>query len=93
LTDIQNGFRAVKTEIGRGIGLEEPGFSIEQEMVMKFLAGRFRVINVPAHEYARQGGDAKLNLGREWFHFGVVVLRHLFGLSRPKLRRSATRRR
>ncbi|MDF2440251.1 MAG: hypothetical protein JWN98_1235 [Abditibacteriota bacterium] len=92
LTDIQNGFRAVKTAIGRDIGLEEPGFSIEQEMVMKFLAGRFRVINVPAHEYARQGGEAKLNLGHEWFHFGIVVLRHLFGLSRPKVTRGKRRR-
>lgn len=92
LSDIQNGYRAVKTEIGRDIGLEEQGFSIEQEMVMKFLAGGFRVTNVPAHEYARQGGQAKLDLGQEWFHFGIVVLRHLCGLSRPKLHRTKPRR-
>ncbi|HEX8550936.1 MAG TPA: glycosyltransferase [Abditibacteriaceae bacterium] len=87
LDDIQNGFRAVKTSVAREVGLEEPDFTIEQEMVMKFLGGGFRVINVPSHEYARQGGEAKLNLGRVWFRFGTVVLRHVFGLARPKSRR------
>ncbi len=87
LIDIQNGFRAVRTPIGRGIGLESPDFTIEQEMAMKFLAGGFRVLNVASHEYARQGGEAKLNLRRVWFRFGIVVLKHVFGLSRPKLRR------
>ena len=92
LTDIQNGFRALKTEVGHDIGLDEDGFTIEQEMVMKFLAGRFRVMNVPAHEYARQAGEAKLQLNRVWFEFGIVVLRHLFGLARPRIRRTTTRR-
>ena len=85
LTDIQNGFRAMDTRIGTGIGLQETGFTIEQEMAMKFLAGGYRVLNVASHEYARQGGEAKLDLGRVWFHYGVVVLRHLFGLARPKM--------
>lgn len=87
MSDIQNGFRALRTEVGRDIGLQENDFTIEQEMVMKFLAGHFRVINVPAHEYARQGGEPKLNLGKVWFRFGVVVLKHLFGLARPAIRR------
>jgi hypothetical protein len=86
LSDIQNGFRAFDTRIGQRIGLCENDFTIEQEMIMKFLAGGFRVVNVPSHEYARQGGEAKLNLGQVWFRFGVVVLRHVFGLSRPKMR-------
>ena len=87
LSDIQNGFRALSTSVGRRIGLSSPDFNIEQEMVMKFLAGGFRVVNVPSHEYARQGGSAKLDLGRVWFEFGMVALRHLIGFSRPRLRR------
>ncbi len=87
LTDIHNGYRALSTSIGRRIGLSTPGFNIEQEMIMKFLAGGFRVINVPSHEYARQGGVAKLNLHEVWFEFGTLALRHLFGFSRPRLRR------
>ncbi len=87
LSDIQNGFRALDTRIAREIGLQEDGFTIEQEMVMKFLAGGFRVVNVASHEYARQGGEAKLDLGRVWFQFGAVVLRHLFCLSRPGIYR------
>ncbi len=87
MTDIQNGFRALSTPIGRDIGLEEDDFTTEQEMVMKFLGGRFRIWNVPSHEYARRGGEAKLDLGKVWFRFGTVVLRHLFGISGPKMRR------
>lgn len=90
LSDIQNGFRAARTPLVCGIGLTADDFTIEQEMVMKFLAGGFRVLNVPSHEYARRGGTAKLNLGRVWFHFGIVVLRHLCGLSRPALRHRST---
>jgi glycosyltransferase involved in cell wall biosynthesis len=86
LSDIQNGFRAFDTRIGQRIGLCENDFTIEQEMIMKFLAGGFRVVNVPSHEYARQGGQAKLNLRQVWFRFGMVVLRHVFGVSRPRVR-------
>ncbi|HEX9998432.1 MAG TPA: glycosyltransferase family 2 protein [Abditibacterium sp.] len=92
MTDIQNGFRAVSTKIGREIGLEADDFTIEQEMVMKFLGGNYRVVSVPSHEYARQGGEAKLNLRKVWFRFGIVVLNHLFGLSRPKTRRARRRK-
>ena len=86
LTDIQNGFRALDTKVGRKIGLRQPDFTTEQEMIMKFLAGGFRVINVPSHEYARQAGEAKLDLGRVWFRFGIVVLKHLLNFERPHLR-------
>ena len=86
LTDIQNGFRALDTRIGQCIGLRQPDFTTEQEMIMKFLAGGFRVTNVPSHEYARQAGEAKLNLRRVWFRFGIVVLKHLFNFERPHLR-------
>ena len=92
LTDIQNGFRALDTRVGRKIGLNQNDFTTEQEMIMKFLAGGFRVVNVPSHEYARQGGEAKLNLRRVWFRFGVVVLAHLFGFDRPRLRAHKNRR-
>jgi hypothetical protein len=55
---------------------------------MKFLAGKFRVWNVPSHEYSRRGGQAKLDLGNVWFRFGIVVLRHLFGLDKPRVKRN-----
>ena len=92
LTDIQNGFRALDTNIGRKIGLRQPDFTTEQEMIMKFLAGGFRVVNVPSHEYARQAGQAKLDLGRVWFRFGIVVLKHLFNFERPHLRAKRNRK-
>lgn len=93
LSDIQNGYRALSTRVGQRIGLAATDFNIEQEMVMKFLGGGYRVMNVPSHEYARQGGVAKLDLGQVWLRFGVVVLRHLFGVSQPKLQRRPRRNR
>lgn len=73
LSGIQNGYRAFRTDAGKNIGLEEIGFTIEQEMAMKFLAGK-----VPRYQC--------FLLGQVWFKFGPVALRHLFGFAKPKIR-------
>jgi dolichol-phosphate mannosyltransferase len=66
LTDCQNGFRAIRTEAGRSIGLQENGFAIEQEMVMKCLIHGLRVGETGCHEYERTMGQSKLNLFTVW---------------------------
>lgn len=48
LGDVQNGYRAIRADVARALGLEEDIFTIEQEMVMKALLRGYRVINVPA---------------------------------------------
>lgn len=64
LTDYQNGFRAIRTDVGRLIGLQSDLTTIEQEMAMKCLACGYRVIERPTHEYARKGGVSKINVMR-----------------------------
>ncbi|MHB1413090.1 MAG: glycosyltransferase family 2 protein [Thermoleophilia bacterium] len=60
LTDSQNGFRALSTEAARQVLLEENIFTIEQEMIMKFLKRGLRVSEVPTHEYCRREGDSQI---------------------------------
>jgi dolichol-phosphate mannosyltransferase len=64
LTDYQNGFRAIRTEVGRTIGLTSDITTIEQEMAIKCLRYGYKVIEVPSHEYRRKGGMSKINVMR-----------------------------
>lgn len=64
LSDTQNGFRAVRTDVLRAIGLRENTTTIEQEMVIKTLAHGFRVTEVPSHERARIHGQSHINIWR-----------------------------
>lgn len=82
LTDTQNGFRAVKKDTASSVNLEENIFTIEQEMVMKFLRKGLKVVNVPAHEFARKVGISRIVIRRVWFRYGWSVIKNVFGFSR-----------
>ena len=43
LTDYQNGFRAIKTEVGKSLNLKSNITTIEQEMAMKCLKNNYRI--------------------------------------------------
>ncbi|HOO77022.1 MAG TPA: glycosyltransferase family 2 protein [bacterium] len=62
LSDSQNGFRAIRTAVARDLGLRENITTIEQEMTIKTLARGYRLVEVPAHEYARRFGESKIKL-------------------------------
>lgn len=64
LTDYQNGFRAIRTDVGKTIGLTSNITTIEQEMALKCLRYGFRVTERPTHEYLRKGGKSKINVMR-----------------------------
>lgn len=61
LTDIQNGFRAIRMSCSRDLHLIEDITTIEQEMTIKALKGGWRVMNVPSHEYRRKVGISRIN--------------------------------
>lgn len=63
-TDYQNGFRAIRTEVGRRIGTTSNITTIEQEMAMRCLRYGYRVTEVPTHESRRQGGESKISVMR-----------------------------
>src|SRR5262245_59059599 len=81
LTDYQNGFRAIRTEVGKAIGLTSNITTIEQEIAMKCLRYGYRVIERPTHEYHRKGGVSKTNV-LSCAHIYVCNL--ISGLLRPK---------
>lgn len=81
LSDSQNGFRAVRTEVLRSLDLHEDITTIEQEMVFETLRNGYRLGEVPTHEYSRHAGESKISLKKVWFQYGWCLLK---GLLRPK---------
>jgi len=78
LTDSQNGFRAIKTEVARQLDLKENITTIEQEMTMKCLKKGFRIDEVPTHEYERKHGKSVINLKKVWFRYIWSFVKNLF---------------
>jgi dolichol-phosphate hexosyltransferase len=77
LTDSQNGFRAIKTDVARRLGLRENITTIEQEMVIKTIKKGFIITEVPTHEYIRKHGESKIRLSRVWFRYVYSWLKYL----------------
>jgi dolichol-phosphate mannosyltransferase len=72
LTDIENGFRAVRKQVMLALATRERGFMIEQEIVLKCLKAGYRVMEVASHEYERAAGRSKLPTRQGWrflWHF------------------------
>jgi dolichol-phosphate hexosyltransferase len=66
LTDSQNGFRAIRRDVGNKLGLKSNLTTIEQEMLMRALKLGYRVDEVPTHEYERRWGTSKVSVWKLW---------------------------
>ena len=77
LTDSQNGFRAIRRDVGRQLGLTSNLTTIEQEMLMKALRKGFRVGEIPSHEYERKWGTSKVVVWKLWFAYVWSFLRNI----------------
>jgi glycosyltransferase involved in cell wall biosynthesis len=69
LTDSQNGFRAIRRDVGRRLGLTSNLTTIEQEMLMKCLKQGFRVSEIASHEFERKWGTSKVVVWKLWFAY------------------------
>lgn len=69
LTDSQNGFRAIRKDVGKRLGLTSNLTTIEQEMLMKALKRGFRVTEIASHEYERRWGKSKVVVWKLWFAY------------------------
>lgn len=77
LTDVENGFRAVKKEIFKQFNVKRDDFVIEQEMVANCLKKGFRISEIASHEYKRKSGVTKLPTSQGWkflWHFIIFLL-------------------
>ena len=73
LSDSQNGFRAIRTDVLKSLNLRSRHTTIEQEMIVATLRAGYKITEVPTHEHARKAGsspknitDPRLALGAFW---------------------------
>ena len=72
LSDSQNGFRAIGTEVFRHLNLRSRHTTIEMEMITATLAAGLRITEVPTHERRRAAGFSKISLANPgtWLAYG-----------------------
>ena len=79
LSESQNGFRAIKTDLLKSLGLREDITTIEQEMTIKTIKQGYRMVEVPAHEYRRQAGVSNIKLSKVAFRYVFSLIKYLYG--------------
>ncbi|MCX6939026.1 MAG: glycosyltransferase family 2 protein [Verrucomicrobia bacterium] len=79
LSDSQNGFRALRTDLFHSLRLRSRHTTIEMEMIMATLARGARLAEVPTHERARTAGYSKISLASPltWLSYGSHLVRGL----------------
>ncbi|MCY4643736.1 MAG: glycosyltransferase family 2 protein [Bacteriovoracales bacterium] len=78
ITDSQNGFRALRSNIARELNLKENITTIEQEMTIKTIKKGFKLIEVPVHEFKREHGGSRIKISRVAFRYVYSWLKYLF---------------
>jgi dolichol-phosphate mannosyltransferase len=78
LSESQNGFRAIRTNVLRSLDLREDITTIEQEMIIKTLKKGYRMAEIPAHEYRRKSGQSKIHLHRVAFRYVFSLIKYLY---------------
>lgn len=62
ISDVNNGFRAIKADVAKKLELKANNFDAEVEMCMKCYKKKYRVIEVPSMELKRKYGESGLLL-------------------------------
>ncbi|MEO7136034.1 MAG: glycosyltransferase family 2 protein [Vicinamibacterales bacterium] len=78
LSDSQNGFRAIRTDLFRRLDLRSEHTTIEQEMIMQTLKRGGRMDEIASHEHARQFGASHIRVWRDAPQYVISLFRGLF---------------
>ena len=78
LSDSQNGFRAIRRQVGIDLDLQSNLTTIEQEMLMRALKRGYRVGEVGSHEYERRWGTSKVVVWKLWWAYVWSFWRNIF---------------
>ena len=78
LSDSQNGFRALRRDVGIALDLRSNLTTIEQEMLMRALKLGYRVAEVGSHEYERRWGTSKVVVWKLWWAYVWSFWRNIF---------------
>ena len=65
LSDSQNGFRAIRTDVLKSLKLRSRHTTIEQEMIVATLRAGKTLAEVPTHEYPRKAGSSHISVWRD----------------------------
>jgi dolichol-phosphate mannosyltransferase len=74
LSDSQNGFRAIRTELLKLLPLRSRHTTIEQEMIVKTLRMKRRLAEVPTHEYPRRAGASHISVWRDGIRYVISLV-------------------
>jgi dolichol-phosphate mannosyltransferase len=77
LSESQNGFRALRTEVLAALDLHSRGTTIEQEMIVQTLRSGYRMGEVPSHEHPRRSGTSHIVVWRDGWGYVFSLLRLL----------------
>jgi len=69
LSDSQNGYRAIRTDVAKALGLKSDSTTIEQEMIIRSLGLGYRVAEVPSHEHKRRFGQSHISVRKAAFRY------------------------
>ncbi len=75
LSESQNGFRAIRTDVLRDLRLRSRHTTIEQEMIVDTLRQGYRMGEVPSHEYPRKAGSSHIVVWRHGWSYVWSLLR------------------
>jgi glycosyltransferase involved in cell wall biosynthesis len=78
LSDSQNGYRAIRRDVGLALDLKSNLTTIEQEMLMRALKRGYRVTEVASHEYERRWGTSKVVVWKLWWAYLWSFWRNIF---------------
>ena len=78
LSDSQNGFRAIRTDLFHRLDLRSNHTTIEQEMIMQTLKRGGRMDEIPSHEHARRHGVSHIKVWRDAPFYLASLVRGLF---------------
>lgn len=75
LSDSQNGFRAIRTDVLKTLSLRSWHTTIEQEMIVESLRRGHRVVEVPTHEHRRAFGQSHISVWRHGPSYVISLAR------------------
>ena len=78
LSESQNGFRAIRTEVLKRLGLCENITTIEQEMIIKTLRLGYRMAETSSHEKPRKAGYSKISVKKVAFRYVWSMIKYLY---------------
>jgi dolichol-phosphate mannosyltransferase len=78
LSESQNGFRALRTDLLRRVIPRARHTTLEQELIMRTIRLGYRIAEVPTHEHARRCGHSHISVWREAPWYVSSLVRYLF---------------